>query len=515
MKEKLKIRFITWYEKKKFKRETISIIGTGNFGIALGKRFMHFGYKVAYGSRSIDYDYVRQCLDLKDDDVYANDSFSVHSIQDSFILSNKLVFIAVDGQTEIYKSIVKKIFENISSNTLIQSNMVEDLVEERIVIDVSNLKTSRHDYEISNAEILESLFETNSEKKFYRVKVVKGFNLISAYKLTENLNKFNNTYSSMLPITGDDSDAKDYLIKFSSKIGFIAYDYGPLKNALNIEKLNLQTFPDWFWPSIFSMGFFIFNSIWIFLYSPLFPRKPNQSYKEFVDYFSLIGHFSRITGFCALQILAYVYLAGIVATFYQLYYGTKYKRFPKFLDSWLKSRKHLGLWAFYFASFHVILSLMYLNPGYLGGFDTWYRKIESVVNITVYDNPYIIPMLTYHAEISMILGIISFLLMALLAITSINSIGSSLNWIEWRFVQSNLGYASLLFGFGHDLSMYLSFVLDQEQKFNYSSVFILTRVMLFLLVVPFIVLFFKFIFSLPFISKHIQNIQNGSYVRSK
>ena len=71
----------------------------------------------------------------------------------------------------------------------------------------------------------------------------------------------------------------------------------------------------------------------------------------------------------ALTMLALCYLPGCLAGYIQLYRGTKYSRFPKFLDRWLKMRKQLGLLMLLSASLHVILILkfsvmknLFLNP---------------------------------------------------------------------------------------------------------------------------------------------------------
>ena len=56
----------------------------------------------------------------------------------------------------------------------------------------------------------------------------------------------------------------------------------------------------------------------------------------------------------ALTMLALCYLPGCLAGYIQLYRGTKYSRFPKFLDRWLKMRKQLGLLMLFSACLHVI-----------------------------------------------------------------------------------------------------------------------------------------------------------------
>merc|ERR1712109_90308 len=55
---------------------------------------------------------------------------------------------------------------------------------------------------------------------------------------------------------------------------------------------------------------------------------------------------------------------GVLAGWLQIYRGTKYSRFPRFLDSWLRMRKQLGLLMMFAASIHACLSVAYMSPRY-------------------------------------------------------------------------------------------------------------------------------------------------------
>ena len=55
----------------------------------------------------------------------------------------------------------------------------------------------------------------------------------------------------------------------------------------------------------------------------------------------------------SLTTLALCYLPGVIAGWLQIYRGTKYSRFPNWLDNWLKMRKQLGLLMLFAASIHV------------------------------------------------------------------------------------------------------------------------------------------------------------------
>lgn len=55
----------------------------------------------------------------------------------------------------------------------------------------------------------------------------------------------------------------------------------------------------------------------------------------------------------AITMLATCYLPGVIAAYIQIIRGTKYSRFPNWLDDWLKMRKQLGLLMLFSASLHV------------------------------------------------------------------------------------------------------------------------------------------------------------------
>ena len=59
----------------------------------------------------------------------------------------------------------------------------------------------------------------------------------------------------------------------------------------------------------------------------------------------------------SLLTLALCYLPGVLAAWLQLARGTKYSRFPRWLDNWLKMRKQLGLLMLFAASIHVRATL--------------------------------------------------------------------------------------------------------------------------------------------------------------
>ena len=55
----------------------------------------------------------------------------------------------------------------------------------------------------------------------------------------------------------------------------------------------------------------------------------------------------------AITLLTLCYIPGLLAAYLQLIRGTKYSRFPGWLDKWLRMRKQIGLLMLFSASLHV------------------------------------------------------------------------------------------------------------------------------------------------------------------
>lgn len=261
--------------------------------------------------------------------------------------------------------------------------------------------------------------------------------------------------------------------------------------------MNATVFTDWYFPSLISSLFLVANFIWIFFHYYYFPKKA-KPFQQYLNEFSLLGHLNKVLGFSALQLLSFVYFGSILASIFQICNGTKYKLFPRYLDTFLQNRKQYGLWAFLFASIHCILTIFVTNPGYL---TDWYVK----------SNHYEFTQMTLLGEVNIILGVVSYILFVLVALSSINSIALSLNWKEWHLVQTKIGITCLLFGFFHTSCMYLNIFLKRNAN-NFSVVYLITRVKLIATFFPFFVLFLRFLFAyFPPISSRVKSIRNGSY----
>ena len=455
-------------------KEKIGIIGTGNYGIALGKRLVKYGFQVFYGSRNPNLKYLRECFEP-----HEMSSVSVGFAKDAFLNANNFVFFAVPFGKEVYENILNETFTDLNS----------EILNKIIIVEISN-KSKDAKENNSNVEIFNEIL---SQKFSIKANVVKGFNVINAYSMGVDSTQIQGSVKSV-QICSDDFESKQKVIQLCTKIGFNGLDFGPLQNARTLENSNLIAFPDWYYPSVLSLLFLAFNFVWVFFLYFYFPKN-TQTFQKYLESFSLFAHFNKILGYTSLQLLAFVYLGSTMASIYQLAYKTKYKKFPKYLDFWLKSRKHFGLWSFLFASAHVLESVCIINPAYLS---SWFR----MSNATTFTQ------LTIHGDINILLGNLAYIIMILVALSSVNSIAESLNWREWSFVQTKLGIFSLLIACFHTISMYLVIFIESYYK-NYSLVYLLTRLKLYAGIFPIFVLLMRFIFAyFPPISRRIDRIRS-------
>lgn len=315
-------------------RERVAVIGTGNYGIAIGKRLLDYGYDVIFGSRYPNKKYLKESLNTEFE-------FEVTKISDAFYKSDKFVFLAISANN--YENFIAEINLNENETSLNDSNVVVDLKAGKIIIELSNLSDETQNQAISNAEKLDNLIKSNLLSKnnslFSNIHVVKGFNLVNAYTMSVDHGEKKGN-SETVPIAGNDLSSKDQVIKLANRIGFQGIDVGLLKNSLKLELSNKKTFDDWHYPIIWTALFVLFNLIWVFIMYFFFPKKPH-TFEQFIVKFSPLEHLNKVLGFSSLQILAFVYMASIIAGIYQLKNGTKYKRFPRYLDFWLKTRKQV------------------------------------------------------------------------------------------------------------------------------------------------------------------------------
>lgn len=434
-------------------QETVCIFGTGDFGRSLGLRLLQSGYNVVYGSRD-----PKNSLLLPKGSKVMSHADAAHEAQ--------VIFVAV--QREHYGFL---------------SSMASDLTE-KVLVDISNnLKSGT--YRESNAEYLSTLVPGAT--------VVKAFNTISAWALQSGGLDANR----QVLVCGDRADAKQLVVDIAQGLGFTVLDKGSLRAAAELEDLPLQLFPLWRLPLWIAMGLTALIFFYALTRIVIYERVTNGKDIAFRIMISLAN---KAFPTVALVMLALCYLPGALAGFLQLYNGTKYRRFPDWLDRWMLCRKQLGLIALAFAFLHVIYTLV-IPIRYYVRYRINVYTISLIKNNVSYDFD---NTAAWRHDSYYSMGILGFGLFVLLGITSLPSVSNSLNWREFRFVQSKLGYITLLlctlhtFLYGWD-----KFLKPSSYKWGMPPVYMLS------LVVPCVVLILKLILITPCMDHKVTRIRQG------
>ncbi|XP_052345641.1 metalloreductase STEAP4-like isoform X2 [Oncorhynchus keta] len=202
----------------------------------------------------------------------------------------------------------------------------------------------------------------------------------------------------------------------------------------------------------------------------------------------------------SLIMLSLCYLPGVLASFLQLYRGTKYRRFPDWLDRWMLCRKQLGLLSLGFAFLHVLYTLIIPIR-----YSVMFWVTEHTVSLirenrtTMFDTT-----TAWHDDSYLSLGILGFGLYVLLGITSLPSVINALSWREFSFVQSKLGHLTLLLCTAHTyLYGWNRFLSSSTYKWYTPPGYMLC------LVLPSVVLLLKLLLITPCVDRTITRIRQG------
>ncbi|XP_063068860.1 metalloreductase STEAP3 isoform X2 [Engraulis encrasicolus] len=432
----------------------VGILGTGDFSRSLALRLVASGYRVVVGSRT-----PKRSAGLFPEEADV-------TTQQAAASQAELVFVGLF--VEHYSTI----------------SGLKEVLASKVLVDVSNGTHINHDGP-SNAEQLAALFPDSV--------VVKGFNTISAWSLQTGPRDG----SRQILLCSDSVSAKKAVAQLTRNIGFIPVDVGRLSSARDVENAPLRLFPTWTMPVLLSLGLFLFFYLFNFLRDVLHPYLTsgrNVFYKLPIDTVNVT------LPSVAMVMLALVYLPGQLAAFLQLRRGTKYSRFPSWLDRWLVARKQLGLLAFLFAALHAVYSLclpmrrsaryMMLNAAY---------RVVKEGQANVWDEEAV-----WRSELYLSVGIMALGLLSLLALTSLPSVGNALNWREFTFIQSRLGYAALFMSTLHTL------LFGWDRAFQLSSyLFYLPPTFVLVLLLPCAVLLGRLLLALPCVSQRLARIRRG------
>ncbi|KAM6970256.1 metalloreductase STEAP3 [Aplochiton taeniatus] len=436
----------------------VAILGSGDFSRSLAVRLRASGFRVVVGSRKpkripsgLFHDGVELCSQRE---------------AVSAVGPGQIVFAAL--YPEHY-------------NTLLG---LRDVLGGKVLVDVSNA-TRLNSGEPSNAERLAEMFVDS--------KVVKGFNVISAWALQTGAHDG----SRQVLICSDHSDSKASVSQLARLMGFIPVDLGGLAASRDIEDSPLRLFEPWGGPFLITFLLFFFFYGYNFLRNILMPylsRGQNNFYQL------PLQTVNETLPAVALVTLALVYLPGLWAAVLQLGQGTKYKRFPGWLDRWLCRRKQLGLLSFLCAALHAVYS-MCLSVRRAAGYrllNAAYQQVKAGVENSWEEQQ------VWRSDLYISCGILGLGILTLLAITSLPSVGNTLNWREFTFVQSGLGYAALTLSIVHTLFFGWDFAF-----FSWAYPYYLPPTFLLALILPCVVLVGRLFLTLPCLALRLAKIRRG------
>ncbi|XP_007076799.1 metalloreductase STEAP4 isoform X1 [Panthera onca] len=435
------------------KQETVCIFGTGDFGRSLALKMLQCGYSIVFGSRN-----------PQKSSLLPNGA-EVLSYSEAARKSD-IIIIAVHRE---HYGFLTELTEVLKGKTL---------------VDISNnLKINQ--YPESNAEYLAQLVPG--------AHVVKAFNTISAWALQSGALDANR----QVFVCGNDSKAKQRVMDIVRTLGLTPLDQGSLMAAKEIENYPLQLFPMWKFPFYLSAFLCVFFFFYCVIRDVIYPYVNGGKDRTFRMAISIPN---RVFPIAALTLLALVYLPGVIAAILQLYRGTKYRRFPDWLDHWMLCRKQLGLVALGFASLHVLYTLVIPIRYYV----RWTIKNRTITQATAKREDPFSTSTAWLSDSYVALGILGFFLFVLLGITSLPSVSNTVNWREFRFVQSKLGYLTLILCTAHTM------VYGGKRFLSPSSlIWYLPSAYVIALIIPCIVLVIKFVLVLPCIDKTLTRIRQG------
>ncbi|KAL7644167.1 UNVERIFIED_CONTAM: hypothetical protein RMT77_004993 [Armadillidium vulgare] len=369
--------------------KTIAIVGSGDLGLALTVCFVRAGYRVVIGSRNPEKN--RHKINAVGGEI-SNLQYAMKQ--------SSIVVVAIPF--EAFKTLPR------------------DDLRGKIVVDVSNRPLG--------SKYKKKCLAAKLQKCLPKSHVVKAFNTLSAYALLKGLTQG----SKEVPICSNNEEARNTIINLARNLGFTPVDFGPLSNAKKIEDIPLEFFPEWKLTLILGVCIWIFAFIFQLFRRQLCPNFENLNDDEEWNwrlFDSLpVTTITHTDGLTALTLLTSCYCPGVIASYLQLIRGTKYSKFPKWLDNWLKARKNMGLLALFFAVSHFILAIVQ-EIGY-GGYN-----------------------MDWNHCLYFFCGDCAIILMLVLGVTSLPSVSSSLTWREFSFIHRYLGWACLTFATGHVVFM--------------------------------------------------------------
>uniref|UniRef100_A0A3Q3VRI1 Uncharacterized protein n=1 Tax=Mola mola TaxID=94237 RepID=A0A3Q3VRI1_MOLML len=432
--------------------EPLCVFGTGDFGRSLGQRLQQTAYRVVYGSRR-----PHSCGPLP---------------QGAQVMSH---VAAAQSASVVFVCIHRENYDFLET--------FAPQLKGKVLVDVSN-NPKKNIYPEANAEYLQRLVPG--------AHVVKAFNTLSAWALQNGPSDA----SRQVYLCGNSSEAKQAVAQVATKLGLTVLDRGSLAAARELEDFPLELFPEWRLPFRLAISLVAFLFFYLLIRDIIYEYVVNG---KDISFRIMVSLANKVFPIASLIMLSLCYLPGIIAAFLQLYRGTKYKRFPDWLDRWMLCRKQLGLIALGFAVLHVLYTLI-IPIRYYVRFRIAASTIAKVKNqTTVFDTT-----VAWRGDSFYSTGILGFGLYLLLGITSLPSVSNALSWREFSFVQSKLGYLTL---FLCTLHTYLygrdKFLFPSTYKWYTPPGYMLS------LVVPSVVIVLKLLILLPCVDSRLTRIRRG------
>ncbi|XP_059195602.1 metalloreductase STEAP4-like isoform X1 [Centropristis striata] len=434
--------------------EMLCIFGTGDLGRSLGLRLLQSGYSVVYGSRRPN-----SCGSLPQGAQVMSHAAAAKSAS--------LIFICV--HREHYEFL-----ETLAPH-----------LEGKVLVDLSN-NLKKDMYPEANAAYLQRLVPGAA--------VVKGLNTLSAWALQNGLLAGKQVY-----LCGNSAEAKQAVAEMATKLGLTVLDKGSLSAARELEDFPLQLFPEWRLPLCVALGLTAFFFFYLLIRDVIYAYVEQN---KDISYRIMVSLANKVFPIVSLIMLALCYLPGVIAAFLQLYRGTKYRRFPNWLDRWMLCRKQMGIIALGFAFLHAIHTFMT---------STRYAVRHKLITLVVdemknnkttpfyFDNTE-----SWGTDSFYALGILGFFLYVLLGLTSLPSVGGSLSWREFSFIQSKLGHLTLFICTAHGyIYGWNKFLRPSTYKWYTPPGYMLC------LIVPSVVLVLKALIILPCVDRTLTRIRQG------
>ncbi|XP_063862013.1 metalloreductase STEAP4-like [Scylla paramamosain] len=436
------------------KQEVIGVLGSGDYGRAIAGKIAQSGYTVLIGSRDPGNPQIQELVRAKP---------GCRLVTQEEAAKAEMVVVAVGA--DHYR------------------RLPLGLLKHKVVIDVANFTAPPSPHQPSNAEMLQQLIP--------QAQVVKSFNVLSAYALENNVQQ----QAKQVPVASDSPEARRRVLELVKQMGYSPIDKGPLKFARDIEAIPLQLMPSWRKPLMVVGSLFVFHYLLLlFKYQVCGSIQSGESWRQKTLKNLALLNLNRAIAITSLWSLTLCYLPGVIAAYLQLAWGTKYRRFPSWLDTWLKMRKQMGLLMMWMAAIHMCLGVavwsgtydpLVWEPPFIASVDVRVNSTTLVTQeIPIYSNR-----MSLRGELFLTFGTLSMFITFLVGVSSLPSVGATLTWREFNFVQSKLGWVALLTAVMHDGLLGWGFSADDyavcslPSGAQYALIFPLATVVLKLLLV--------------------------------